>query len=1020
MKSRKGFALIISLVLAIGIVLPGTLALSTDQAATNGELTVTEETPTPTPEVTETPTPTPEVTETPTPTEEPKPTETPVPSETTGNNLPVDPQPDATNGGTGTGAENGGSSEENSGKDPASMTDAELYAHVKQLTTDEEIEAFLKQLPEARVNALIAYAQAQEPTVVPKTEVFTDAGPFMPPVNVATWRKMLRARAATGVTADNGLELSKTATANGNDSYTIRMEAYTTGTVTTSTKTVPVDIVLVLDQSGSMAYDFNGKSLADRLGNIPNENIPKTRQYAMKQAVNNFIDKVNEKYTEEADHRMAIVTFNSGVSTLQGWTNVNEDGKGTLQNAINGLPVSPSGATNVAAGMEQAENLMGSGYSYAETNTQRQKVVVVFTDGVPTTQTNFNVDVANGAISSANALKNSGVTIYSVGIFKGADPNKIHGDYYYRAVIADTPCDGSVNSYWGTTNLSSSNANDFADPDVPAGNRFLNYISNNYTAANIGLRFDGSDGVLGGYKWIITANYAGSNAGYYLTADNAAGLNSIFQTISDQIQTANIDLGNQTVVKDTVSPYFDAPADASGIELYTAAAKKGGSFEADVPASGVTATIENNAVTVTGFDFNANFVSDTAKSDGSYGKKLIIEFTVTPKDGFLGGNDVPTNDWENTAVYDKDGNLVEKFADATTTPTVNVPIDNVTVTATDKNVYLKGEVTADQLKDGSEISVGDVELDLSKATDTDKPYGLDPWQTEYVNITVTVKDEVGKPISDKLDNLTDDTTYTVEVTVSPKTEGTSTAAKGEAATAKTGANNLAANINVFKPKLTYKDSEVYYGDTAPDCTGNLTQTKWKHGETLSDAEGVTMIGTAPTLDPTYTPEAGKIADGKINTKEDISVDVSVKIGTDDVTTYTTFQHTDCTGKTCTLPAGAEFFLHVKTCTLTVQKTGGDSNEPYVFNIYKDNVKYSEVTVKGNGSENIEELPVGTYTIEEDTGWSWRFNPSYSESVILSKDNTSGTITCTNEKNKNQWLNGFSDVVKNISGVSNNN
>ena len=72
MKNKKGFALIISLVLVIGVVLPGTLALSADQAATNGELTVTEETQTPTPEVTETPTPT----------EEPKPTETPVPSET--------------------------------------------------------------------------------------------------------------------------------------------------------------------------------------------------------------------------------------------------------------------------------------------------------------------------------------------------------------------------------------------------------------------------------------------------------------------------------------------------------------------------------------------------------------------------------------------------------------------------------------------------------------------------------------------------------------------------------------------------------------------------------------------------------------------------------------------------------------------------------------------------------------------------------------------------------------------------
>lgn len=72
MKNRKGFALIISLALVIGVALPGTLAFSTDQAATNGELTVAEETPTPTPEVTETPTPT----------EEPKPTETPVPSET--------------------------------------------------------------------------------------------------------------------------------------------------------------------------------------------------------------------------------------------------------------------------------------------------------------------------------------------------------------------------------------------------------------------------------------------------------------------------------------------------------------------------------------------------------------------------------------------------------------------------------------------------------------------------------------------------------------------------------------------------------------------------------------------------------------------------------------------------------------------------------------------------------------------------------------------------------------------------
>lgn len=1005
MKSRKGFALIISLVLVIGIVLPGTLALSTDQAATNGELTVTEETPTPTPEVTETPTPTPEVTETPTPTEEPEPTETPVPSETTGNNPPVDPQPDATNGGTGTGAENGGSSEENSGKDPASMTDAELYAHVKQLTTDEEIEAFLKQLPEARVNALIAYAQAQEPTVVPKTEVFTDAGPFMPPVNVATWRKMLRARAATGVTADNGLELSKTATANGNGSYTIRMEAYTTGTVTTSTKTVPVDIVLVLDQSGSMAYDFDGNST--------NKN-PARRQYAMKQAVNNFISSVSEKYSSEADHRISVVTFGSSASTLQGWTYVDEAGKTTLQRKISSLPNLPSGATNISAGMGLTENLMGRGYSYAGTNTQRQKVVVVFTDGVPTTQTNFNVDVANGAISSANALKNSGVTIYSVGIFKGADPNKIHGDYYYRAVIADTPCDGSVNSYWGTTNLSSSNANDFADPDVPAGNRFLNYISNNYTAANIGLRFDDSDGVFGGYKWIITANYAGSNAGYYLTADNAAGLNSIFQTISDQIQTANIDLGNQTVVKDTVSPYFDAPADASGIELYTAAAKEGGSFEADVPASGVTATIENNAVTVTGFDFNANFVSDAAKSDGSYGKKLIIEFTVTPKADFLGGNDVPTNDWENTAVYDKDGNLVEKFADATTTPTVNVPIDYVTVTAQDKNVYLLGDLAADQLKAGATVNVGGVPLNL-----TAENFGLETWQNEYVNITVEIKNKAGEVITD-LNDLTDDTTYTISVTVSPKTNGEGT--DGTVATAQSGENNPAANIYVFKPELTFKDSTAYYGETVPtgnDFSANKVSEKWMHNGT--EAVPSEMLGDKPTLNISYTPDVGKLNSGKY-TKQDVPVSATVKIGEENVNGYTAFLHQNC-NPACgwTTPdsnnGNPAFLLHVKTCTLTITKQGGADGEPYVFDILKDGKKYSEVTVKGNGTQTLYELPVGNYTIVENEGWSWRYSADNGGIAALTAQYPTGSITCINEKNKNQWLNGFSDVVKNIFDVN---
>ena len=234
---------------------------------------------------------------------------------------------------------------------------------------------------------------------VPETVVFTDAGPFLPAVSVAAARRMAR---ATDTSGEDGLKLSKKATANPDGSYTVTMEAYTTGKVTTTTKTTPADIILVLDQSGSMAFDFNG--------NRTNDNTAR-RQYAMKAAVNSFIDEVNKKYTAEADHRIAIVTFGTNAATLQGWTLADNAGKTALESRISSLPKVPEGATNVAAGMQRAETLMGSGYSYTGANTQRQKVVIVFTDGVPTTQSNFSTSVANDAITAANSVTMSRITV---------------------------------------------------------------------------------------------------------------------------------------------------------------------------------------------------------------------------------------------------------------------------------------------------------------------------------------------------------------------------------------------------------------------------------------------------------------------------------------------------------------------------------------------------------------------------------------------------------------------------------
>ena len=110
---------------------------------------------------------------------------------------------------------------------------------------------------------------------------------------------------------------------------------------------------------------------------------------------------------------------------------------------------------------------------------------------------------------------------------------------------------------------------------------------------------------------------------------------------------------------------------------------------------------------------------------------------------------------------------------------------------------------------------------------------------------------------------------------------------------------------------------------------------------------------------------------------------------------------------------------MNTCQLTIEKTGGASGEPYVFTVLKDGVEYTEASITGNGSVTIYELPVGTYSIQEDTDWSWRYTPSVGNGVTLSSGNATGEITCTNSLNKEYWLNGFSIVVANIFGTPKN-
>lgn len=908
----------------------------------------------------------------------------------------------------------------------------EAYAAVMATQSMEELEAYAATLSEEQLQVVAARVTEEdamvlanrfginfEETVITPAKNYTQVGPLLPPVQVKPDFRMFRS--AKEAETDNGLYLSKKAVENtGDGTYTITMEAYTTGTVTSSEQSIPTDIVLVLDESGSMKdsmYSYEkvytpldeSKTYYVKSGDsytgvrwcgsgscngwytgfhinifiinfhlFGNQYIPmfsatdstaghvqfytrsatqQTKNEALEAAAEAFVGKVyQDAVANEVDHRVSVIGFSGdgNASTKVGLVADIRDNYDNVNTAIYGLGT--DGGTYIEDGMALAENAFATAAATAAT--KRNRIVIVFTDGIPGTGTwNNSMASANSAIATSKALKSTGTggygaTVYTIGLLDGADP---------ALEIIQENADGGTE-------------------DIARTNRFLHYLSSNYPDAES-----------------MTQGGTGSNQGYYLSASDTSSLEAIFSKIAEEIQTPTIDLGSDTVVKDIISPYFTAPANTTDIKLYTED-YTGTAFDGTRDTfSGATVNIQGDTVSVTGFDFTKNFISSTAKSDGSFGKKLIIEFTVGVRPGFLGGNNVPTNG-DQSGVY-KPGETAP--VGSFDVPQVNVPIKEITVTAEDKNVYLMHTMTDEECKAGATATCNGVNL-LNEADYT----GENAWKASFVTVTTAIT----KPEQ----ALTADGSYTLSVTVAPKnTDGTGSS--GTAAETKTG--TATKNINVFKPELTFKDSTVYYGDTAPQDYNNnyvADSTVWKHNETLSTVEA--MIGTAPTLNLTYTPEAGKIVDNKINTKQDIGVKATVKIGETDVTTHTSFKHTACTGQTCTVPEGYHFLLHVKTCTLEIKKSGGEAGEPYVFTVMKDGDKYTEVTIVGNSSETICELPVGTYTIAEDTGWSWRYSAEYSNGVTLDSTTANGTLNCTNSRRVTQWLNGFSSVVKNIFGV----
>ena len=252
----------------------------------------------------------------------------------------------------------------------------------------------------------------------------------------------------------------------------------------------PLDIVMVLDASGSMGDPMGKRDDTKRID-------------ALKTAANRFIDTIatqNESITDPSkQHKVAIVKFAGTYSTAVG-NSKDRNGynysqimkkltlcKGEDAESLKGTvdSISPAGATRADYGLQLAEGLSSD-------RADAKKVVVFFTDGSPTSSNVFQETVANDAINSAKKIKDKGADIYTIGIFSGVNPS------------ADPTADG-----------------------ISRENKFMHAVSSNYPVASSSISFWD--------EWTINFGARAENANYYKSATSAAELEKIFEEISGSI-----------------------------------------------------------------------------------------------------------------------------------------------------------------------------------------------------------------------------------------------------------------------------------------------------------------------------------------------------------------------------------------------------------------------------------------------------------------------------------------------------
>ena len=339
---------------------------------------------------------------------------------------------------------------------------------------------------------------------------------------------------------------------------------------------------------------------------------------ALKAAVKSFIENVNaQELPKGKAHRISIVTFASEAETKAGLTVVNDTNAAALKKTVDDLHA--GGATQADKGMSMAAGIL-TGRDTADKT--RPSVVIMFTDGVPTSWSEFEDAVAAGAINNAKSLKDGGTTVYTIAVANGANP-------------ADTPSGNTI------------------DKNI---NWYLNAVSSNYP--NASATETGS-----GWSKTWTFNYdtrVSLEKDYYFTATDAQGLSMVFDTISREVSNLALIVDSDAVLSDTLSGFFtfdgvDA-ATKTGITVKEVPVKgtdANGNFTWDTDKAtdiannnNVKIAVNDKSITVKGFDYGKHAV--TKHQDGKVtGSKLVITFPIKPDDNATweeGRHAYPTND----------------------------------------------------------------------------------------------------------------------------------------------------------------------------------------------------------------------------------------------------------------------------------------------------------------------------------------------------------------------------------------